>query len=163
MSESSIVNEVISEISVFFKTHKITNFPPIRRFYAQKTIVFVVFCSLVFVLLVGFCLICVFMGSKSFVIKNINSLKTVLITSFTMLLTCAPIIPPMENLFIRTNVYLRSSVRISSFYKNLFKYLLIYDHLCESIFLSLYENKQAYEYRCLKQIFYHQNTVMIFC
>ena len=89
MSESSIVNEVISEISVFFKTHKITNFPPIRRFYAQKTIVFVVFCSLVFVLLVGFCLICVFMGSKSFVIKNINSLKTVLITSFTMLLTCA--------------------------------------------------------------------------
>ena len=47
--------------------------------------------------------------------------------------------------------------------ENLFESLLIYDHLWESIFLSLYENKQVDEYHCLKQIFYHQNMIMIFC
>ena len=45
----------------------------------------------------------------------------------------------------------------------LWESLLIYDHLWESVFLSLYENKQAYEYHHLKQNFYHQNTIMIFC
>ena len=45
----------------------------------------------------------------------------------------------------------------------LWESLLIYDHLCESIFSSLYENKQAYESHHLKQLFYHQNTIMIFC
>ena len=39
---------------------------------------------------------------------------------------------------------------MSSFYENLFESLLIYDRLCEYIFLSLYENKQAYDY----QLFY---------
>ena len=46
--------------------------------------------------------------------------------------------------------------------ENLFDYLFIYDHPCESIFLSLYENKQAYEFH-LKQISCHQNMIMIFC
>ena len=41
--------------------------------------------------------------------------------------------------------------------------LFVSDHLWESIFLSLYENKQAYQYHYLKQIFYHQNMIMIFC
>ena len=49
------------------------------------------------------------------------------------------------------------------FYDHLQKSFRIYDHLSESIFLSLYENKQVYEYHHLKQIFYHQNTIIIFC
>ena len=44
-----------------------------------------------------------------------------------------------------------------------FESLLIYDNLCESIFLGLYENKQAYEDHHSKQIFYHQKQIMIFC
>ena len=96
-----------------------------------------------------------------------------LIASFTMLLTCTPINPLIENLFVRTYFYFWSSaVRISSFYDNFLKSFLFvrmfwnlffYDHLWEFIFLSLYENKQACECRRLKQIFYHQNTVMVIC
>ena len=64
-----------------------------------------------------------------------------------------------ENLFFFVIIFLNPS--------DLWKSLLIYDHLCESLrtsfcFFSLYENKQAYEYCHLKQIFYHQNMIMIF-
>ena len=57
-------------------------------------------------------------------------------------------------------VHLFISVRT---YDHLQKYFLMCSHLWESIFLSPYENKQAYEYHHLKQNFYHQNTIMIFC
>ena len=40
-------------------------------------------------------------------------------------------------------------------------HLLIFVIICD--FLSLYENKQEYEYQHLKQIFYHQKQIMIFC
>ena len=54
----------------------------------------------------------------------------------------------------------------------LYTFIFICDHLWESIlfmeiflicdFLSLYENKQIYEYHHLKQIFCHQKQIMIF-
>ena len=105
--------------------------------------------------------------------KNINSLEIVLITSNTILLACTPINPPIENLFVRTDFYLWSSVRISSF---LWESFLIF-FICENLFLlwesfritvicvnlCLYENKQVCESHHLKQIFYHQNTIIIFC
>ena len=67
-----------------------------------------------------------------------------------------------QNFFVRQNLfspvcscfYLRESFIL---YDHLWKFLLVYDHLWESIFLSLYEKKQVYEYHRLKQIFYHQN------
>ena len=46
----------------------------------------------------------------------------------------------------------------------LWESLLVYDHMWESIFWTLYENKLVYEsHHFKKKIFYHQNTVMIFC
>ena len=41
-------------------------FPPLRSFYVRKIVIFVVFCSLVFVFLVVFVFICVFVRSKLF-------------------------------------------------------------------------------------------------
>ena len=40
-------------------------------------------------------------------------------------------------------------------------HLLLFVIICD--FLSLYENKQMEEYHHLEHIFYHQNTIMIFC
>ena len=65
---------------------KITNFPPLRSFYALKHFAFVVFSSLVFVLLVGFGLICVLVRSKSFRKKKIDWLEIVLIASYKLVL-----------------------------------------------------------------------------
>ena len=78
----------------------------------QKIVAFVVFCLLVFVLLVDFGLICVFVRLKSFHKKKLNRLEIVLITSFTILLTSTPIKPPIENLFVRTCFYLLKSLFI---------------------------------------------------
>ena len=54
-------------------------------------------------------------------------------------------------------------MRYSSFFWNSFLVSFFYAHLWEFIFLSLYENKLVYESHDLKQIFYHQNKIMIFC
>ena len=54
----------------FLKKRKITNFPPLRSFCAQKIVAFVVFYSLNFALLVGFDLICVLVRLKFFLKKN---------------------------------------------------------------------------------------------
>ena len=75
---SSKVNEVIRTISdwlIFLSVKKApkreTNkLPPRRSLYAQKIVVFFVFCLLVFVLLVGFCLIYVFACSNVFCKKK---------------------------------------------------------------------------------------------
>ena len=86
--KSSIVNEAIRTISSLFifyflrnnfelkkaPKHKINNFPPLRGFSARKIVAFIDSCSLVFVLLVDFCLICVFVRLNLFV-KRINKLK----------------------------------------------------------------------------------------
>ena len=101
-----------------------------------------------------------------FVKRKINRLKIALITSYTILLTCTPINPPIENLFVCTYFYLCESLIIS---ENLFLFMIISENLFYSwssvkiYFLSLYENKLVYESNYLKQIFYHQNTIMIFC
>ena len=77
---SSIVNEAIRTISrlliIFFYEKilsvkkapkcKITNFPLLRCSFAQKIVAFAAFCSLVFVLLVGFGLIYIFVRLKFF-------------------------------------------------------------------------------------------------
>ena len=90
---------------------------------------------------------CTFLCSRFFRTKRINRLEIVLITSYTLLPTCTPLNPPIENLFVRTYFYLWSCVRISSFNENLFEsflsvrifsclrlYVTIYDQLWESIF-----------------------------
>ena len=73
---NSIVNEVIKTISILFKKGKLNDFPALRRFCACKTVAFVVFCSLVFVFLVGFGLICVFLCLKFFCKKIWNCLDS---------------------------------------------------------------------------------------
>ena len=50
----------------FFSKRKTNDFPFLRHFCARKNVAFVVFCSLVFVLLAVFCLICVFVHLKAF-------------------------------------------------------------------------------------------------
>ena len=49
-----------------FSEFETNGFHLLRSFCARKIVVFAVFCSLIFVLLIGFCLICVFVSSKSF-------------------------------------------------------------------------------------------------
>ena len=93
------------------------------------------------------------MRSKSFRKKKQKKimLEIVLITLFYNTTDVYPINPPIEPLFY-THLFLLATIC-----ENVFESLLIYDQLCESVFLSIYENKQAYEYHYLKQIFYHQN------
>ena len=66
---------------------KSTNFPPLRSFYAQKIVTFVVFCSLNSILLVDFGLTCIFVHTKNFCKKKKkNCFEIVLIASSTILL-----------------------------------------------------------------------------
>ena len=98
-----------------------------------------------------------FLCARNLLVKKINRLEIVLITS----------------LYYTTNVYSYQPTYQASIYthlflfvticENLFESLFIYDHLFESIFLSLYENKQEYEFHHLKQMLYHQKQMMIFC
>ena len=111
-SVSSIVNEAIRTIMSLFifiyfflrknierwKSTKMQNkrFLPSQKFLCvRKVVAFIVFCSVNFVFLVGFCLWCIFVHSKSFRKNKINRLKIVLIASFTILLTCTPIDHPI--------------------------------------------------------------------
>ena len=80
---NSIVNKAIRTILslfIFFfekilslkksPKRKINNFPPLRGFSAQKSVAFIVFCLIVFILLVSFCLICIFLHLNLFVKKK---------------------------------------------------------------------------------------------
>ena len=79
------------------------NFLPLRSFSARKIVAFVAFCSLNFVLLVDFDLIYVLVRLNFFrKEKNRNCPET----SFTILLTCAPLNPSIEDSFVRTYFYL---------------------------------------------------------
>ena len=111
---------------------KLTNFFSLRSFYARKIVAFVVFSSFSFVSLVAFDLVFVFVRTKSFRKKRkkqINWFEIILITSFTILLTCTSINLHIENLFVHTYFYLWSSVwsllfmRISFYCENLFQFL----------------------------------------
>ena len=104
----SIVNEVIRPILNQF----ICFFP--KRFWAYKkhqkatlleTVAFVVSCLLISVFVGWFWGIYISVHSKSFH-KEINWFEIVLITSFTILLTCTPINPSMENQFVCIYFYL---------------------------------------------------------
>ena len=63
---------------------KPNNFLSPRSYYVPKIVAFVVFCSLNFILLIGFDLIYIFVRVKSFRKKKRNWFEIVLITSFTM-------------------------------------------------------------------------------
>ena len=75
------VMEKISNLFIFFyekilnaqkaPKRKTSDFYCLRSLFAQKTVAFVVFCSLIFVLLVGFLYLSVFVRLKSFR-KKIN-------------------------------------------------------------------------------------------
>ena len=67
---------------------KTNNFQPLKSFCVRKIVAFVVFCLLVFVLLVGFGLICIFVSSKCFR-KKIKWSEIVLITSSTIIFILA--------------------------------------------------------------------------
>ena len=98
--------------------------PSLKFLCARKLVTFVVFCWLVFVLLVGFGLIWVFVRSKSFR-KKTNRFEIVLITSFTILLTYPPFNSPIENLFAYAYVYDKSTG---------FSYIII----CQNLFLPVH-------------------------
>ena len=61
---------IMSWMSQLFKKGKINNFPPVRCFYARKLVAFVVYCLLIFLLLVSLGLIHVFARLKSVLKKD---------------------------------------------------------------------------------------------
>ena len=86
-SIGGLIGVHVSSIVQKHQNAKETIFTLLEVFVRAKTFAFVVFGSLIFVLLVGFGLIYVFVRSKSFCkTKKINWLEIVLITSHTILL-----------------------------------------------------------------------------
>ena len=71
---------------------------------------------------IGYFWLWCFLYAQNLCVKKIDWLEIVLVNSFTIPLACTPINPFIENSFVHTYFYLRSSVRISFFYENLFKY-----------------------------------------
>ena len=134
----------------FFKERKTSDSSPLRSFCARKTVAFAIFCSLVFVLLVGFCLICVFVRLTFFRRKKKKQTWNCLDKLIYYTTDKYSPQPPYRE-FICTYLYLQSSVRISYFYENLFESFFI----CENLFflwesswipticvnVCLYENK----------------------
>ena len=98
-----------------------------------------------------------------FVKREINMFKIILITPFYDTTEVYPYLPTYWE-FIYTHLFLFVITCESLFF--LWEYFWIFSDLWSSVridFLSLYENKQTYESHHLKQIFYHQNAIMIFC
>ena len=168
--KSSIANEVIrtilSQSNFFFFYERImraqkgpkrkTNyFYALRNFCAPKKLLPLLF-SVCLILFCWFIFACdVFLCAQNLFIKN------------RLARNC-----PNNLIYYTTDVYPYQPTYRASIYTHLFLFAticedlfessLIYDHLCESIFLILYENKQVCEFQHLKQMFYHQNTIMIF-
>ena len=97
-----------------------TIFPLLEDFMRKKAVAFVVFCWLNFVLLVGFGLICTFVGSKFFCRKNWNCLDSLIYYT-------ADVYPPQPvfQKFICTHLFLLVIIcKILFFYENLFKSFL---------------------------------------
>ena len=129
----------------FFEKRKINNFPPLRSFCAPKTVAFVVFCFLVFVLLLGFCLIWLFVRSKCFLQKNWNCLDSLIYYTTSL----CPYQPAYQE-FICTHLFLFVVICENLIflwqYFWIFFYLWEYPlivrifwnlyHLCESIFFE---------------------------
>ena len=87
------------------KNNKDSNFLRIKTSKRGKIDYFVLWC---------------FLYAQNLFVKKISWFEIVFIASFTILQTCTPINPPIENSFLRTYFYLWSSVRIFSVYENLF-------------------------------------------
>ena len=98
-----------------------------------------------------------FLSARNLFVRKINRLKIVLVASFHYTTDVYPYQPAYRASILYAFVFICNHLWDS------FWIFFIYDHLWESIFSSLYENKRAYEYHYLKQIFYHQNMIMIFC
>ena len=113
------------------------------------------FCSLNFILLVGFGLNCIFVCAKSFC-KKINWFGVVLITSFYYTTGVYPYQPTYWG-FACMHLFLFVIICENLFFLWESFWILICDHLWESNFVSLYENKLVYEFHHLKHI------IMIFC
>ena len=111
-----------------------------------------------------------FVRSNTFHNKKKKRLEIGLIASFTILLMCTSYQPAFRK-FICAHVFLFVIIWENLFFlwesfwillicENLFLFMIICVNL---LFLSVYEHKSAYECHHSKQIFYHQNMVMIFC
>ena len=143
---------------------KANDFILLRSFAMQNIVV--VFCLLNFVLLVDFGLIYVFVRLKPFRKKRINWLEIVLITSFTILLTCPPSIH-LSNLYFHAFVCICNHLwECFLFHENYFS--IVRTFISENSFSSvkiyvLMKIKKVYEYHHLKQILCHRNMAMIFC
>ena len=155
----TILNQFIFSTKRFwvYKKQQSANHSLLEDFWHEKLLPWFLFACFCFCWLVLVWFEFLYVQNLSLKNKEINWLEIVLIASYTLLLTCTPINPPIENLFAHIYFHLWSSVRMS--FENLFH--LWFDFIWS--FLSFHENKKAYEYHCLKQIFYHQNTIMIFC
>ena len=96
-----------------------------------------------------------------FLKQKINRFEIVLITSYTILLTCTPIYPPMQNLFVCIYFYLWSSVRISFFmriFSNLsylwvsLLFVRIFWNLCHSFLESFWIYVSMKVSKCMNTI-----------
>ena len=93
-----------------------------------------------------------------FICENLFSFMIICENLFLTIITC-------ENLSLFAKIYFHLSALIF-FCENLMiicKNLFVSMIICQNLFSCLYENKQVYEYHHLKQIFYHQNTIIILC
>ena len=70
----------------------------------------------------------------------VKKIEIFLITSFTILLTCTPVNPPMESLFVHTSFHLWESPLFMRIFFICEKFFLLWESLS-----FLYENKQTYE------------------
>ena len=87
---------------------KTSDFYPLRSLCAQKIVAVVVFCSLVFVLFVGFLFVSVFIRAGFFLSKKkkkINRLKIIFVTSITYTTDVYPSQPTYRE-FICTHLFL---------------------------------------------------------
>ena len=142
-------------------------FKPVYFFY-EKFCTHNCLCCLVltfFVLLLSFDLWRVSVRAKSFLKKRINKLAWSCPDNLKYYTTDVYPYWPADQEFICMHLflfvwildYLWKSLLFVRISLNLFFFMIICANLC------LYENKQAYESHHLKQIFYHQKQIIIFC
>ena len=119
------------------KKRKTSNFSLIKDFVHKKNLLFVVFYSLIFVLLVGFCMFCIFYA-PGFFFKKIRNCPDNLIYYTTDLYPYQPVYQE----FICTHLFIFVIICENLFY--LWEPFLIF-LVCENLFF-----KRAYECHHLK-------------
>ena len=106
-------------------------------FVHKKLLPLLFFVRFFFCFVSWFGLICVFVHLKFFGKKKINRFEIVLITSFTILLTCTPINPLIENVFLRPHFYLWSSENLFFLWESFWILIcenLLFMIICENLF-----------------------------